>query len=351
MGDAAILAEQKRVFLEKMNEKLSEQSDERSQFLTEDKYNKVCEALAGWDAKEGKEKKATQQEYPQVYAWARKYELVSMSGSEVLVFKNKAEEDDALTALDQSVKVSHQGRVFEDLHKIHLHGGHCRNRTFNGRVVAAHGKSIPHWVLDLFVQCCPTCCRRKPRKPQSAGHKPILTKGFGSRGQVDLIDFQSCADGDFKFLLTYQDHGTKLCEIIPLTSKRAAAVAFALLEIFTRIGAPAILQSDNGREFSAIAHTNKSKLTKLSDNVRAAIAHQSYTFAHQFADCTPGLQTRVLGLQTRVLSLQTAPFPASCLQTAPPLPLFCKLRVRSLQTVRLVCKLSVPFATCVRAGS
>eukprot|EP00908_Phaeocystis_cordata_P001045 Transcript_11121.p2 GENE.Transcript_11121~~Transcript_11121.p2 ORF type:complete len:141 (-),score=67.31 Transcript_11121:171-593(-) len=131
MGDAAILAEQKRVFLEKMNEKLSEQSDERSQFLTEDKYNKVCEALGGWDVKDGKEKKATQQEYPQVYAWARKYELVSMSGSEVLVFKNKAEEEDALTALDQSVKVSHQGRVFEDLHKIHLHGGHCRNRIIH----------------------------------------------------------------------------------------------------------------------------------------------------------------------------------------------------------------------------
>ena len=78
-------------------------------------------------------------------------------------------------------------------------------------------------------------------RPESAGHKPILTKGFGARGQVclptvcatasglaaaktcavpsvvavraqvDLIDFQSSPDGQFKFLLNYQDHGTKWC--------------------------------------------------------------------------------------------------------------------------------------------
>ena len=345
MADAAVLAAQKRVFLEKMNEKLAQQkSDERSQFLPSEKYDQVCGALAGWNEKDGTEKKATQKDYPQVYAWARKYELVSISGSDVLVFKSK-EEEDAATALDQAVKVSHQGRVFEDLHKIHLDGGHCKSRTFAGRVAAAHGKSIPGWVLDLFVLCCPTCCRRKPRKPTSAGHKPILTKGFGSRGQVDLIDFQSCADGEFKFLLTYQDHGIKLCEIAPLTSKRAAAVAFALLEIFTRIGAPAILQTDNGREFSGIAHANKSKLIKLSDEVRAAIAHLVRRLHAQFANRALSLQTRHLQFADHAFSsllfancasaavvLQTARLKfancSSCLQTERPV---CELRVcRSL---------------------
>lgn len=42
MADAAVLAEQKRVFLEKMNEKLAQQkSDERSQFLPSEKYDQV----------------------------------------------------------------------------------------------------------------------------------------------------------------------------------------------------------------------------------------------------------------------------------------------------------------------
>ena len=45
------------------------------------------------------------------------------------------------------------------------------------------------------------------------------------------------------------------------------AVAFALLDIFTMIGAPAILQSDNGREFSGAAGR---KSVQLSDEVSAA---------------------------------------------------------------------------------
>ena len=55
------------------------------------------------------------------------------------------------------------------------------------------------------------------------GHKPILARGFGRRGQVDLIDFQSCPDGTFKFLLNYQDHGIKFHVSRALTSKRDTA--------------------------------------------------------------------------------------------------------------------------------
>ena len=193
-------AEQKRLFAEAMMKKLDEQGDERSQFLTEARYEDICAALNGWTEKDGPAKKETQQNFGQVYAWARKYNLVSFSGSKVLVVKVKeepAEGEDQL-ALDQSKIVSHQGRVFEELHKIHIAGGHCKAKTFAMRISTAHGKSVPRWVGEVFVKFCPTCVRRIPRKPSSAGHKPILTKGLGSRGQVDLVDFQSCPDGSFK---------------------------------------------------------------------------------------------------------------------------------------------------------
>ncbi|CAF2198458.1 unnamed protein product [Rotaria magnacalcarata] len=62
---------------------------------------------------------------------------------------------------------------------------------------------------------------------------------------------QSSPDGKFKFILNYQDHFTKFCILRPLKSKTAAEVAYNLLDIFTTFGAPAILQSDNGREFVA----------------------------------------------------------------------------------------------------
>ncbi|XP_068229782.1 KRAB-A domain-containing protein 2-like [Palaemon carinicauda] len=81
--------------------------------------------------------------------------------------------------------------------------------------------------------------------------KPILSTEFSSRGQVDLIDVQSMSRRTFKWIMVYQDHLTKFCVLRPLTSKRAAEVAFQLADIFLLLGAPVILQSDNGSEFTA----------------------------------------------------------------------------------------------------
>ncbi|XP_064094340.1 KRAB-A domain-containing protein 2-like [Macrobrachium nipponense] len=63
---------------------------------------------------------------------------------------------------------------------------------------------------------------------------------------------QSCAKGKYKWIIVYQDHLTKYCILCPLTSKRAAEIAFQLMDIFLMFGAPQILQSDNGGEFTAL---------------------------------------------------------------------------------------------------
>lgn len=73
---------------------------------------------------------------------------------------------------------------------------------------------------------------------------------MNSRCQVDLIDMQSQPDNDFKFIFVYQDHLTKFVQLRALKSKRAEEVAYHLIDIFTIFGAPSVLQSDNGREFS-----------------------------------------------------------------------------------------------------
>ena len=70
--------------------------------------------------------------------------------------------------------------------------------------------------------------------------------------QVDLIDMQSFKDGEFSYILCYQDHGMKFCVIDALKKKTKVAVAISLLNIFSLIGPPMILQSDNGREFDKV---------------------------------------------------------------------------------------------------
>ena len=109
-----------------------------------------------------------------------------------------------------------------------------------------------------------------PRITQK-GIKPIITHGFGTQGQVDLIDFQSMPDGDFCFLLNYINPGVKFLLSIPLTHKRASCIAATLLEIFTVLGPPMILQLDNGNEIKTMAMTRNQvgeyhgKLVGLTD--------------------------------------------------------------------------------------
>ncbi|GBL87944.1 KRAB-A domain-containing protein 2 [Araneus ventricosus] len=51
--------------------------------------------------------------------------------------------------------------------------------------------------------------------------------------------------------MNYQNHATKVCVLRPLKTKPAAEDALQLLKVFLDFGAPYILQSDNGREFTA----------------------------------------------------------------------------------------------------
>lgn len=61
---------------------------------------------------------------------------------------------------------------------------------------------------------------------------------------------QSQPDSKYKHIMSYQDHLTKFVSLRALESKRAAEVAYNLLDIFCDKGAPNILHSDNGREFA-----------------------------------------------------------------------------------------------------
>ena len=101
----------------------------------------------------------------------------------------------------------------------------------------------------MYLSTCQQCEEKRPRTKKHLVVAPILSEAFNSRAQVDLINFESEPDGDYKYILTYQDHLTKFVMLRPLKSKRAAEVALNLLDIFCEIGAPVILQSDNGREF------------------------------------------------------------------------------------------------------
>ncbi|XP_068221351.1 KRAB-A domain-containing protein 2-like [Palaemon carinicauda] len=104
--------------------------------------------------------------------------------------------------------------------------------------------------ITLFLQCCEECQLKKSSVRKCVVVKPSVSNSMNARAQVDLIEMLSQPDGKYRFIFNYQDHLTKMICLRALQTKTAEEIAFHLIYIFCDKGAPHILQSDNGREFS-----------------------------------------------------------------------------------------------------
>ena len=96
------------------------------------------------------------------------------------------------------------------------HGGRDRMVKELGKKYA----NVTRDSIELFKSMCIDCQRKRVR-PMTKGVvvRPILSKEFSARGQVDRIDMQSLPHGSFKWIMVYRDHLTKFVVIRPLTSK------------------------------------------------------------------------------------------------------------------------------------
>ncbi|CAF1589554.1 unnamed protein product [Rotaria magnacalcarata] len=68
---------------------------------------------------------------------------------------------------------------------------------------------------------------------------------------MNLIDMRTRPDEDFKWILHCRDHFTKYSWAYALPSKEPRYVAESLLQLFFQFGSCKILQSDNGKKFTA----------------------------------------------------------------------------------------------------
>lgn len=229
---------------------------------------------------------------PSQYYWCAKYDLVHIGNNDILIFKKQAPEEPTV----QIIPLEH---YFDVLFKIHEEIGHGRRDKM---ILSLKNRFyIKRKAIELFVSLCPACeMKRKPLKKslntpsrgeeyqkkkklceddqgekeefqttigaeeseetieeleveekEEADENPELTTDFNCRTQVDVIDLQSIPDGDFKWLLSYQDQGTKFLQLRPLQTDQVTEVAMELVKIFLIFGAPFVLQSANGREFTA----------------------------------------------------------------------------------------------------
>ena len=198
-------------------EKSTKQLGKNSRIMTKEQYNEIIEALSTVP-RSTMTANQIRASYPSYYNWRNAYHIHTSNGKSILLKKEGKNKDDtvpvSLESMQQVVPYEH---LFGFLMQHHR-PDHCRGRTFHDRCSKA-SSNITRAVTQLFTDTCCRCIEQIKRKKPTAGHQPILTYGFGARGQVDMVDMQSMPDGEFKFLLDYTDHGNKLGYSIAMTTK------------------------------------------------------------------------------------------------------------------------------------
>ena len=109
----------------------------------------------------------------------------------------------------------------------------CRNIIKDIHVAIEHEgerkthQKITRELVAAFIRECERCVEEGRKEERIAGlvMKPILSKDFNDRAQVDLVDYQSPPDGEYEWILDYQDHLSKYSILGPLTRKKAKEVA------------------------------------------------------------------------------------------------------------------------------
>jgi len=154
--------EQRRIFDERMGEALKEKRGNTT-YMTEIEHDDIREVVGRWETLTKEERR---QLGTKSYSWLKKYAVVGVGSGAFLIYKDDDGADDdgageggeggedaggtegaGVQALDTSKVVSHGGRMFDDLHSTHIAGGHCKARTFEMRLKAKFGKSIPRFAV------------------------------------------------------------------------------------------------------------------------------------------------------------------------------------------------------------
>ena len=146
--------------------------------------------------------------------------------------------------------------VFDGINEWHHFAGHMGQERTWGYCQEKYW-NVTQQHVRYFCTTCFECMRKNPVPKKLRGSiKPIFSKNFRDRFQVDLIDFRRLRKRDpfgvlMRWVMTLKDHATGLTFICALPRKQAHLVAYKLQEIFGLIGYPKIFHTDNGKEFTA----------------------------------------------------------------------------------------------------
>ncbi|XP_070180796.1 KRAB-A domain-containing protein 2-like [Littorina saxatilis] len=132
-------------------------------------------------------KLGSQKKTPNDYKLVKRYDVIEVAHFQRLILagSNPARYFVALEDVYNVIKEAHAacGNGDEKLMEKELHKKYA---------------NVTRQQIKIFLALCQNCTLKKAKLNKGVVVRPILSNNFNSRGQVDLIDFQSQHDGEFR---------------------------------------------------------------------------------------------------------------------------------------------------------
>lgn len=125
---------------------------------------------------------------PHHYYFQQHYEILKISDEVHVCVKRKNQHEKFIYIIPLE-------NCYEYVLEAHIKSGHGgRDRAY---FYSCDKWKIPKSAFKLFASMCKSCNLKKGKVQKGVVVKSITTDGFNVRCQMDLVDFQSCPDGDY----------------------------------------------------------------------------------------------------------------------------------------------------------
>ena len=152
--------------------------------------------------------------------------------------------------ISSTVTVIPDTMKMEILSQVHDEAGHQgMERTLSRLKLVGYWVNMASDVVN-YVASCEVCQRAKLPLPTRA---PLQNTPMGrtmQMFQVDVLEVPISSKGN-RYLLVAEDAFSKWIECFPMKDQRAETITNLLVEVFSRLGMPEFLHSDQGRNFES----------------------------------------------------------------------------------------------------
>lgn len=176
------------------------------------------------------------------YRRLKRFDVVNITNEDKLIVPVKPGETNVQFYVNND-------ELFDIIQDVHIRCGHV-GRTRMLKELQQQYKNVTYEVVMLYLNMCKQC-QQKHRAPKKISRPHIcVASEFNTSYQLSLINMHSQNDGDFQFIMAYQDIHTKFIQLRPLKTKTTEEIANKLLHIFLTFGAPNTLHSNTiGADF------------------------------------------------------------------------------------------------------